>query len=205
MDSADPLDLWDWVEALIDDAPNGNNRFELAGRINACFDGIGPFWGNGMAHDIPDLPRKGNDRTFRWTPAKRKVEAKAPGAFECWQLSGAGAVGSQMLMGMPVLSRLRQKYAGKIAVWPFEPKPAPITLVEIWPSLIRDAVKAATRPDDIKDAVQVRVLAGTLASLSPFALARMLDVPADAEGWIFGVDHEAELLDAALAWTLRIA
>lgn len=194
-----PLALWDWFAARVQDGPQGNNRFDLAGQINAQFPGVGPFWGNGLARNIADLPRKGNARTFRWPVAKRRVEARATGAFECWQLSGAGAVGSQMIMGLPVLARLRQRFAGHVTVWPFEAGPAPVTFMEIWPSLIRQAVQAATRPGDIKDAVQVRLLALSMARLSQAALIRMLDRPPDPEGWIFGVDHVGELSDAAFA------
>jgi molybdopterin-guanine dinucleotide biosynthesis protein B len=195
----DPLALLDWFAAQVQDGSQWNNRFDLAGEINGMFPGIGPFWGNGLAREIADLPRKGNARTFRWPNPKREVEARATGAFECWQLSGAGAVGSQMIMGMPVLSRLRHHFAGQIAVWPFDTAPAPITLMEIWPSLLRRAVQTATRPGDIKDAVQVQLLAATMARLTPDALARMMNVPQDAEGWIFGVDHAAELSEVAIA------
>jgi molybdopterin molybdotransferase len=192
----DPLALWDWFAARVQDGPKGNTRFDIAGEINRMFPGVGPFWGNGLAREIADLPRKGNARSFRWPVPKRRVEAKATGAFECWQLSGAGAVGSQMIMGMPVLARLRQQFAGQIAVWPWEGLAA-VTLVEIWPSLLREAVRAAEGPRDIRDAVQVWVLAGAIARLSGDAVRRMLDVGSDAEGWIFGVDHEAELRDSA--------
>jgi molybdopterin molybdotransferase len=192
----DPLALWDWLAARVQDAPPANNRFDLAGEINRMFPGIGPFWGNGLGRDIADLPRKGNTRTFRWPAPRRRVESRATGAFECWQLSGAGAVGSQMFMGLPVLSRLRQRFAGQVAVWPWEP-PAAVTLLEVWPSLLRAAVRAAEKPGDIRDAIQVRVLAGATARLSGDALRRMLDVGSDAEGWILGVDHEADLRESA--------
>jgi molybdopterin-guanine dinucleotide biosynthesis protein B len=191
----DPLALWDWFAAHVEDAPQANNRFDLAGAINARFPGTGPFWGNGLARDIPHLPRKGNARDFRWIPAKRLVETRAKGAFECWQLAGAGSVGSQMILGMPMLARLRQRFA--TAVWPWERHAAPLTLVEIWPSLITAEVRAATRPGDIRDAVQVRVMARTVAAMPPGRRAAFMDVTATPEGWIFGVDREGELADLA--------
>jgi molybdopterin molybdotransferase len=197
--SDDPFALWDWCEARVTDATSANNRFDLAAGINALFPGTGPFWGNALARDIPGLPRKGSVRSFHWTPARRQVEDRAKGAFACWQLSGAGAMGSQMIMGMPVLSRLRKWLAGQVRVWPFERHDAPVMMMEIWPSLLRDAVRAATGRGDIKDAVQVRVMARTLARLGPDALSRMLTREPDPEGWIFGVDHEAELSDVAFA------
>jgi molybdopterin-guanine dinucleotide biosynthesis protein B len=192
-----PFALWDWFAARVQDAPEVNNRFDVAAEINARFPGIGPFWGNGLGRDIDHLPRKGNARDFRWRPVKRAVETRAKGAFECWQLSGAGAVGSQMILGMPMLSRLRQRFAGQISVWPWETGDAAVRLVEIWPSLIAAEVRAATRPGDIRDAVQVRLMARTVAAMTPAQLAGFLDVPVTPEGWIFGVDREAELADLA--------
>ncbi|PKP85125.1 MAG: hypothetical protein CVT80_04260, partial [Alphaproteobacteria bacterium HGW-Alphaproteobacteria-2] len=54
---AAPLALWDWFEARVQDAPKANNRFDLAGEINARLSGAGPFWGNALKRDIPGLPR----------------------------------------------------------------------------------------------------------------------------------------------------
>lgn len=193
----DPLALWDWFAARVQDGPKGNNRFDLAGQINAQLPGIGPFWFNGLQRDIEHLPRKGNARNYHWTPARRQTELAATGSFEAWQLAGAGAVGSQIIMGLPVLARLRRRFAGQIAVWPFEPLGPPITMLEIWPSLIAKQITAAARPGEIKDAAQVRVLAAAIAALDPATLSRMLDRPPSAEGWIFGVGHDTELRQAA--------
>lgn len=184
----DPLALWQWYDEHIIDTPTTNNRFDIAGTLNARFDGIGPFWGNGLKRDVADLPRKGNDRTCTAYPERRAVEHKATGAFSVWQMSGAGAVGSQVMMGLPVLHRLRQHFKDQVAVWPFEAIDAPIVFVEVWPSLYADAVRANHHIHPIKDAVQVHVLTDTIASMSPDNLARTLDVPVTSEGWIFGVD-----------------
>ena len=194
----DPLALWDWFEARVQDGPLGNNRFDLAGQINRLLPGVGPFWFNGLQRDIDHLPRKGNDRTYQWEPRRRRTELAAKGSFEVWQLAGAGAVGSQVIMGLPVLARLRRRFAGQIAVWPFEQVQRPVTLVEIWPSLISKAVAALTRPGEIRDAAQVRVLAAAIAGLSEAALSRMFDQPAGTEGWIFGAGHEKDLTEAAM-------
>lgn len=182
-----PVALWDWYEARVEDTETANNRFDLAGQINAMFRGTGPFWGNGLKRDIPHLPRKGRDRTQMPFNEKRAVEKQAKGAFSVWQLSGAGAVGSQVIMGLPVLARLRRHFAGRVAVWPFEPLDAPVAFVEIWPSLFNDAIAPRLAEHPIKDAVQVRVVSEQIAAMSPAALARKLDVPATSEGWIFGV------------------
>lgn len=197
----DPLVLWDWLEARITDAPDANNRIEVANDINAQFDGVGPFWGNPYpGRDYADLPRKGLARTNTDFPDKRQVETLAKGSFACWQLSGAGAVGSQVLMGLPVLSRLRRRFAGQVSVWPFEALNAPVAFVEIWPSLIAPAVTRHQRSGEIKDAAQVRILARTTSRLDAQGKLEPLLLDgrnAGGEGWILGVGHADLLADAA--------
>jgi molybdopterin molybdotransferase len=195
--SDDPFAIWDWFAQRVKDTPQSNNRFDLAGQINAMFPGIGPFWGNGLNRDIDNLPRKGLARTPRDLPEKRKAEEHAKGAFPVWQLSGAGAVGSQVIMGLPTLARLRETFGADVAVWPFEPLKSPIAIVEIWPSLISKTVAATQAPDQIKDAHQVTLLAQTLSGMAPDDLGRMLDVPPTDEGWILGLGHEDMLAQAA--------
>jgi len=184
----DPLAMWGWLEGHIVDNPNSNNRFNVAGLMNARFDGVGPFWGNASSHDVKDLPRKGTLRTCTSFAERRAVERKIKGAFPVWQLAGAGAVGSQTLMGLPVLQRLRMRFADQVAVWPFEPLDRPITFVEIWPSLFKNAVQVNAGVHAIKDAVQVHTLTQIIAAMDADTLAAHFDVPVTPEGWIFGVD-----------------
>ncbi len=187
---SDPFALWHWLEDRIEDSPQANNRFDLAGEINRRFGGRGPFWFNGLKRDIDGLPRKktGYENPF---PDRRLAEERAKGAFSCWQLGGTGAVGSQVMMGLPVLARLRRRF--EAAVWPFEPLDKQIALVEIWPSL----TLGAAPEDQIKDAWQVREVARTVSTLEPDALAEMLAVDAPEEGWIFGLGHEDRLKQAS--------
>jgi molybdopterin molybdotransferase len=198
-DRADPLAVWSWMAEHLEDGPSGNNRFDLAGRINAMFPGVGPFWFNGSPREIDHLPRKGRDRDpSHGMVERRMVEERAKGSFTCWQMGGAGAVGSQVMTGMAALEGLRRAFPGDVAVWPFESLDRPVALVEVWPSLIAGAVKAAMREGEIKDAVQVRVLARAVAEAGRDGrLAAMLDaVPVEAraeEGWILGVGAEAAL------------
>ncbi|MEO0774659.1 MAG: molybdopterin molybdenumtransferase MoeA, partial [Pseudomonadota bacterium] len=141
--SDDPFAVWTWLEARMQDAPKSNNRFDLAGTINGMLPGTGPFWFNGLqTRDIDGLPRK-DTRTGHGMFEKRRAEEQSKGTFSCWQLGGAGAVGGQVLTGLPVLERLRKRFAGQVAVWPFEPLEAPVAFVEIWPGLINPAVKEA--------------------------------------------------------------
>ncbi len=181
----DPLALWDWLEAQVEDSPNANNRFDLAGLINSRFGGKGPFWMNALRRDIDGLPRTKQDYHNPF-PDRRAVETLAKGSFTCWQMAGAGSVGGQVMMGLPVLSRLRHAFDGKVAVWPFQPLDKPVAFVEIWPSLNLGSAP----PDRIKDAWQVEQVALTLSRLSDQELTQQLDVSAPEEGWILGVPQD---------------
>ncbi|WP_371808971.1 gephyrin-like molybdotransferase Glp [Ruegeria sp. HKCCD7255] len=185
--SDDPLRLWDWFETHIQDTPTANNRFDLAGQINLRFGGKGPFWFNGLQRKIDGLP-KSRSSYHNPFPERRRVELipEAKGSFTCWQMGGAGAVGGQVMMGLPVLNRLRRAFEGQVAVWPFHPLDRPVAFVEIWPSL-----KLGAAPDGrIKDAWQVEQVALWLAAMSEQELAQALDVSAAEEGWILGVSQQ---------------
>ena len=194
---ADPFAVWDWLTGHITDTPSANNRFDVAAKINRQTPGSGPFWGNALKRDIADLPRTKANYSNPF-PDKRAAESRASGAFTLWQLSGAGAVGSQTLMGLPVLNRLRRKFANQVAVWPFDPLDRPVAFVEIWPSMISDIVaREVAATGAIKDAAQVATLSRAIAALDAQVFADMLNVSAPEEGWIFGLGHEAALIEAA--------
>lgn len=194
------FDLWAHYDQALEDSPRGNNRFALADAMNARLPGIGPFWFNAGKADLPHLPRKKPQHDFPFAE-RRQAEVRATGAFTCWQMGGAGAVGSQAMTGMALLARLRREFP--VSVWPFEPLDQPIALVEIWPSLVNPVVRAALRPGAIKDAVQVRVMVETVLAmqragcLAP-ALAAVPESARAEEGWIFGLGAE-ESLAAALS------
>ena len=194
---ADPFLLWDWFEARIEDAPKVNNRWQVAGAINALFPGVGPFWGNARKIDIEGLPRKKTARSGHGCGEMRAVERVAKGTFSVWQLAGAGAAGSQVLMGLPVLARLRRRFGDALSVWPFEAPESQIVLAEIWPSLINVAVRA--EEDPIRDRAQVRLLAQAIAGLEPGDLAACLEPRSSEEGWILGLGQERELLSVLAA------
>jgi len=181
--SDDPLRLWTWFADRIEDTPTANNRFDVAGQINATLPGVGPFWGNGLKRDIANLPRKGLARTPNPFAEKRAVEHLAKGSFTVWQLAGAGSVGSQVLMGLPVLAKFRRRFPNKISVWPFEPLTTPIAFVEIWPTLY-----AGPTPEGwIKDAHQVYVTSRHITQSSVTSLHADLRITAPVEGWILGI------------------
>jgi hypothetical protein len=188
--------VWAWLNAAIQDGPlNQNNRFQVANRINKIF-GQGPFWGRPANLDLPDLPAKKTvDYTALGLKERRTVEVLVPRAQAVWKLYTTGAAGSQGLMGQPMIHRLIQRPG--VAVWPFD-TPGPVTLAEVYPSLIAAAVTRDAAP--IKDETQVRLLAQSLLTLSQQdRLAPLFDVPMDPEqGWILGAGHSDALLGALL-------
>ncbi len=191
-----PFAMWDWLAERVDDTPQDNNRFDIAAEMNRSLPGIGPFWGNGLKRDIPDLPRKGRDRSYHWATSRRDTERLCPGSFECWQLAGAGSVGSQIIMGLPVLAALRARFGKRLTVWPFEAPGDGVTLVEVWPSLIAKSIANLKRTDDILDAAQVSILAATLARADIKVLLSAPEI-AKEEGWILGAGQTSYLVKLA--------
>ncbi len=192
--------VWDWLAAHVVDGPdNVNNRFALADQINRRF-GAGPFWGRPAGLDLPHLPAtKAVDYAALGLAERRLVDLRVPRAQPVWKLYTTGSVGSQALMGLPMVARL----ARAASVWPFAP-PDRVTLAEIYPALIDPAVRAAVANGEIKDSAQVRLLSQALWRLAQDGrLAQLLsDAPdwagRDDEGWILGAGH-APLLLGALA------
>ena len=197
--SDDPFGVWEWLAARIKDDENGeNNRFDIAAEINKFFGGNGPFWGNPLKRDFAELQRNKAEYSLHGLPEKRQCEQDEKGLFTCWQLAGAGAVGAQVLMGLPVLHRLRERFGKELAVWPFEAADAPIVLAEIWPSLLGPVVMEAEKSGEIRDAAQVRLLSKALASMPAIELAGMMDLTSPIEGAILGAGHSDELQRASL-------
>ncbi len=191
------LAVWDWLAAHVTDAPdNANNRFALAAAINLRLGACGPFWGRPATLDLPGLPDKGKGRDHPF-PERRQVETRHPRAQPVWKLFTTGSVGSQALLGIPVMARLR---ADGARVWPFDPLAgADVVLAEVWPSVLADAVQAAMPPDGIKDQLQVRLLARALAQFGDLTPLFTPDVAAAVlteEGWILGTGSEAALRTA---------
>ena len=201
------------AEAITDAPDNANNRFDVAAAWNAAVsDGPGPFWGTtSERHVRPSLSRtKAPGFPHRGLAEHRHAEldvTRRTGLhpFSVWQLAGAGSVGSQTLVGIPVLHALRTHpdLRERSVVWPFEcgftddptaGRPNAVVHAEIWPSSLG-------RPDPalhpVKDAGQVIALARRLAELDAAGdladrFAPALD-PAivgdvlDEEGWILDV------------------
>jgi len=180
--------IWRVFSALIeDDERNANNRFAVGAELNRWlgFD-EGPFWGCPSQHAGPNLSPY---RPATHILAERRLcEVPVPKSQPGWKLAYVGSVGSQGLMGIPVLERLRQRLG--VTVWPFEPVPAegPAQVftelyLSLWP------VPAMGGP--CKDADQVSAMTAGWRR-RPDALARWLTeaYPEEVrteEGWVLGV------------------
>ncbi len=198
--SPDPLALWAELARRLPASVDGRERMDVAAELNALFPDEGPFWFDVFKTGAVPSKKPLQTAVAEW----RAVEGQAKGAFSCWQLGGAGSVGSQALMGIPVLERLRQRF--DVSVWPFEALDTQVAFVEIWPSLIAQEIAQSQAVDEIKDAAQVRVVAQAVSRLSPSEFTAMLeDVPKAGrmEGWIFGLGHETALAGAARQGRLR--
>ncbi|GAW33586.1 molybdopterin molybdenumtransferase [Roseovarius sp. A-2] len=200
--SVDPLLLWDWLAARIEDSGQGaNNRFDVAEKMNAAFDGPGPFWGKTHRDRWPGIPYRKTGILYDEVPEKRTCDRIARTSSSCFQLCYSPTVGSQMLMGVPMLSRLRRMEG--VAVWPFEHwRTARVVLAEIWPGTIERVVRQAVAqrgPGAIRDREQVRLLSLALSRLPDARLGdMMMDLPSEAaeEGWVLGVGYEEDLMRA---------
>lgn len=201
--------MWCLLASEIEDGPdNANDRFEVAARLNRHLSGTGgPFWGHPQGRDYAPYLGPRRPRRASALPEQRHADAAVPSAQPVWKLAYNGAVGSQTLMGIPVLHQLRFRApaAGITRVWPFEtglgaPRDpsARIVLAEIYPSLW--PVRAAWH--DVKDAAQVASVAARLHRLDRDGrLAAAFESPAlrpsmrrDVEleeAWILGAGMRA--------------
>jgi precorrin-8X/cobalt-precorrin-8 methylmutase len=180
-----------------DDARNRNNRFQVASELNARMGAApGPFWGcpprSASASLTTIKPPPGPLAEWRTVESVLREQGHRP--FSSWQLLGAGAVGSQSLLGIPMIMRLRERFGGRLAVWPFEPVDRVIVVAEVWPSLL--PLDLTVVP--VRDAAQVLGVAEWLAGLDAadglgdcFCLdglaTEVHDVVVGEEGWVLGV------------------
>ena len=189
-------------------ADNSNARFALAAGMNyAISQGPHPFWGAPKKDRVSTLAEtKGDFSANDSLPEFRLAESWIKSTFKArpksvWQLLGAGAVGSQSLLGIPAVAYLRHEIEGA-RIWPFELDLAPLTrsalsdvtcvIAEVYPSTLNIT---PTR-GEFADQAQVRTLsehfqtldsAGELASAfgGPNTLSsREIDAIMGEEGWI---------------------
>lgn len=202
---------WDEFSRLIVDQDNVSNRFEVAAILNARCGGAvpGPLWGCPLPHERPSLKATSPVYPYpveegRTLSRLRLTDAKQRGVQPVWKLYGNGSVGSQVLVGVPVVTSLRDDalLSPFSRVWPFEtgftavptPTEGPFVLhAEIWPGITTVDPNIA-----IRDQAQVRAIAALFARLDDEGkLGALFDRPGGLsdddetkvvteEGWILG-------------------
>jgi hypothetical protein len=203
--------VWKFVASNVVDKPdNTNNRYQVAAKMNRLMtDDAWPMWGAPAKQtqrwltatkppqgtgDIPEF------RATELAVRKGKLQPKSN-----WQMHGAGAVGGQTLVGIPMVRRLLEHLGPSAAVWPFgtgwraldaaDVEPLSVLLAEVWPSMWPTTVAEG----EFKDQAQVRTTAEAFALMDErgelskaFAPPKGTDETLVAqveseEGWILGV------------------
>jgi hypothetical protein len=162
--------IWNFIRDHVEDrVDNRNNRFAVGALLNERIRaGGGPFWGVPVGQSGIFL---GSRRDFSYPvrtkqgplEERRLVERLHPRMQPPWKLAYTGSVGSQTLLGIPYLCRLRdhEKLRDVSRIWPFETTEgdvegrrsagARIIHAEIYPSLL-----SLPKRDGIPDREQVR-------------------------------------------------
>jgi precorrin-8X/cobalt-precorrin-8 methylmutase len=197
--------VWCELTSLIDDRPdNSNNRWQVAATNKRLGAGSGSFWNVPPTHACSELTVRKPAFPCAGLNEYRLVEQRlrdyGRGAHSAWKLFTAGSVGSQTLLGIPVVESLRSDpaLAAVSRVWPFEtrfsatpsPERGPFVLhAEVWPG----AFPVDHSLHEIKDAAQVQCLVERFAREDVAGgLGRWFQVDAAhdvvlEEGWILGV------------------
>ncbi len=199
--------VWEFLKSnVVDKADNTNNRFAVANKMNRLMTGEArPFWGS-PPKDVQTWlsSTKPAEHGTDVPPVLRHAEVAAKGAKSIWQIFGNGTVGSQAIVGIPVVARMKAARGDGFKIWPFDTGWKPlreadldgveVVAAEVYPSLI----KSEPQPGEVKDQAQVRTLCHHFARLDEAgrlgpAFGPAKDFPADAvldveheEGWVLG-------------------
>ena len=194
------------ADMLTRNPDDGNNRFDVAGRLNKQLSPLpGPFWGHPASSTYQDLSRTKppfNHSWFReWRLVEAELKSRGHRIMNVWQLLGQGSVGSQTVTGLAELYSFAKNPALKdqVRFWPFETRWEQnldgIILAELWPSL--GQYEEISHP--IKDARQVIASRNWLSRKQRDGEIKDLFSPPDCltaeeqkmceteEGWILGV------------------
>lgn len=196
--------MWRLLSSTIDDdARNANNRFTVASELNRRISpGPGPFWGcpPAQAGDHLTTTKVPCHPLPQWRTVEAELRTRGQRPFSAWQLLGAGAVGSQSLLGVPAMDRFVRAVAATgrtIDVWPFTcglaVPTADTVLVEVWPTLVGLAdVSTDVWGTRVIDERQVVAVARHLAA-TDLATEFVPAVPSERrgdivgeEGWVLG-------------------
>ena len=192
------------AEAIRDDDRNSNNRFAVAAGFNERMTGSpAPFWGcppSAAGTCLATTKPRHVESLGEFRAVEAVLRSTGHRPFSSWQLLGAGAVGSQSLVGIPVLERLRTRFGDRLDVWPFTTgfhlpisARSAIVVAEVWPSMIDVVVTG----EETRDAAQVAATATWLATaaaaseleamFSPSISQGVATAACAEEGWVLGV------------------
>ncbi len=192
--------LWTLISAQItDNHRNKNNRFEVAGKLNTHFKGGNPFWGHNVAHNFNNLVNNPPPENYGIVlPREKRCIDTLTNGKSVWNIYNPGSVGSQTLMGIPTLQKLKER--GDCCVWPFQDlDETKHVIAEIYPS-----IWDIQGDHDINDANQAYTVAKNIAYLDKNELLQnFLNAPFDyerdnkinegditkKEGWMLGIDE----------------
>ena len=192
------------ADMVVDGTDNANNRFDVASALNERITGsAAPFWGcppSRRTATLGSTKPAGQPPLPEWRSVERVLRQRGRRPFSSWQLLGAGAVGSQSLLGIPMIVRLAAHFGERLQVWPFadglrvpELAADSVVVAEVWPSM---HPLAEVEPA-VRDAQQVVAVADWLTALDRGASIDELFAPevcdelrpgvVDEEGWVLGV------------------
>jgi hypothetical protein len=205
--------MWAFLAHHVKDKPdNTNNRFGVANNMNRLMtDQARPFWGcppkdaqrwlssTKPVGDFDDVPPQ-----FRLAELATQGKGKA-GAKTVWQTFGNGTVGSQAIVGIPRVKKLKDTLGDKSRIWPFETGWKSMTLAdlddvevvmaEIYPSMF----EVKPESGEVIDRAQVRTVCEEFARLDEAGKLGACFGPASGtepaqvslveqeEGWVLGI------------------
>jgi hypothetical protein len=203
--------MWKFVASNIVDKPdNTNNRYQVAAKMNRLMtDEAYPLWGAPAKQTQRWLtatkPPQGTGDIPEYRATENAVRKGKLQPKSNWQMHGAGAVGGQTLVGIPMVRRLLESLGPSGAVWPFgtgwrtldaaDVEPLSVLVAEVWPSMF----DGKAEPGEFKDQAQVRRTAEAIAQMDDkgelskaFGPKKGTDDALiaqvqDEEGWILGV------------------
>lgn len=151
---------------VVDEGNNTNNRFEVAASLNRAV-GYRSFWGRPTGLALPSELEPWLDCHVENTPITRhraceQVARTYSGGYisSVFQLYGAGAVGSQSLLGLALLHGLANDLRIAFQYWPEDTSDGAVTVIETWPTLFRHEVDSPDLPSDLsRDERDARAIA----------------------------------------------
>lgn len=202
------LQVWEFLSSRIEDkANNRNNRFRVAAELNTLM-GANLFWGcpqNAVSETLQPLKSTVPMTIPLYRITEEALRQRGKWVQDAFKLFAPGAVGGQMLTGIPVVHELRDHpdLSAISRVWPLEtgftseptPESGPFILhAEIWPGIldVLDETGAICR-----DEAQVRELCRLFRDQDEAGqLRKLFERPAGL------TDEQVRICENEESWTL---